>query len=264
MNLQLISKSFWFQFIPAIVLGTAAIVCYITGLIPLYYLWFTFIVWSLVCGLGVAVGYHRVFSHKAHKLPIWKENILLFLGTLSGQGASVFWVALHRGYHHIHTDTKKDIHSPVAYDKLTAFIGWQYNITESTNSVNFKYAADLLRKPNHMWVHKNHLKILWGTPLLIAIFNWQFALGVVCLTTMIGVIQDNLVNVFGHYKGIFGYRNFETKDNSHNNLIFGYLAWGQGWHNNHHHDPKSFDFGKGISGKWWEWDPARIFIPFLK
>jgi len=264
MNLQLISKSFWFQFIPAIVLGTIAIMCYITGLIPLYYLWFTFIVWALVCGLGVAVGYHRVFSHKTHKLPTWKENILLFLGTLSGQGASVFWVALHRGYHHIHADTKKDIHSPVAYDKLTAFIGWQYNITESTNSVNFKYAADLLRKSNHMWVHKNHLKILWGTPLLIAIFNWQFALGVVCLTTMIGVIQDNLVNVFGHYKGIFGYRNFETKDNSHNNLIFGYLAWGQGWHNNHHHDPKSFDFGKGISGKWWEWDPARIFIPFLK
>ena len=106
MNLQSISKSFWFQFIPAIVLGTVAIVCYGIGLIPLYYLWFTFIVWSLVCGLGVAVGYHRVFSHKTHKLPIWKENILLFLGTLSGQGASVFWVALHRGYHHIHADTK--------------------------------------------------------------------------------------------------------------------------------------------------------------
>ena len=115
-----------------------------------------------------------------------------------------------------------------------------------------------------MWVHKNHLKILWGTPLLIAIFNWQFALGVVCLTTMIGVIQDNLVNVFGHYKGILGYRNFETKDNSHNNSIFGYFAWGQGWHNNHHHDPKSFDFGKSISGKWWEWDPCNIFKLFLK
>ena len=49
-----------------------------------------------------------------------------------------------------------------------------------------------------------------------------------------------------------------------NNLILGYTAWGQGWHNNHHYDPKSFDFGKVVSGKWWEWDPVRIFIPFLK
>jgi stearoyl-CoA desaturase (delta-9 desaturase) len=62
---------------------------------------------------------------------------------------------------------------------------------------------------------------------------------------------------------LIGYRNFETNDNSRNNVIFGYLGWGQGWHNNHHHDPKSFDFGTGVSGKWWEFDPCKIFLPFL-
>jgi stearoyl-CoA desaturase (delta-9 desaturase) len=264
MNLQTISKSFWFQFIPSMILGISAIVCYVVGLIPLYYLWFAFILWTLVCGLGVAVGYHRVFSHRTHKLPVWRENILLFFGALSGQGASIFWVALHRGYHHPHSDTLTDLHSPVAYDKLTAFVGWQYKITERTNPVNIKYAVDLLRKPNHVWFHHHHLKVLWGVPLLIALFNWQFALGVCCLVSMIGVTQDNLVNVFGHCKGIIGYRNFDTPDQSQNNLILGYTAWGQGWHNNHHHDPKSFDFGKSISGNWWEWDPSSIFKPFLK
>ena len=260
MNLQTISKSFWFQFIPAMLLGAAAIVCYAVGLIPLYYLWFTFILWALVCGLGIAVGYHRVFSHRTHKLPVWRENILLFFGTLSGQGASIFWVALHRGYHHPHSDTLIDLHSPAAYNKLTAFVGWQYKIT---NPVNIKYAVDLLRKPNHIWFHQHHLKVLWGVPLLVALFNWQFALGVCCLVSMIGVTQDNLVNVFGHCKGIIGYRNFDTPDQSQNNLILGYTAWGQGWHNNHHHDPKSFDFGKAVSGKWWEWDPCNIFKLFL-
>jgi stearoyl-CoA desaturase (delta-9 desaturase) len=51
---------------------------------------------------------------------------------------------------------------------------------------------------------------------------------------------------------------------SQNNFVLGYLGWGQGWHNNHHHDPKSYDFGTNISGKWWEFDPCRIFLPFLK
>jgi len=264
MFLKKISKSFWFQFIPAVILGTLTIVLLSIGVIPLYYLWFTFAMWALVCGLGIAVGYHRVFSHRTHLLPTWKENIILFFATFAGQGASIFWIALHRGYHHPYSDTEKDIHSPVVYGKLHAFIGWQYKITETTNPVNLKYAVDLLRKSNHLWFHKNYLKILWGVPLVVALFNWHLALTAFCLVTFIGVMQDNMVNVFGHSRALGGYRNFETSDRSHNNAIFGYLAWGQGWHNNHHYAPKSFDFGKGVSGKWWEWDPCTIFLPFLK
>lgn len=262
--LKRISKSFWFQFVPAVLLGILTITLLLTGIIPLYYLWFTFAMWVLVCGLGIAVGYHRIFSHKTHSLPTWKENIILFFATFAGQGASIFWVALHRGYHHPYADTERDIHSPFVHGKLHAFIGWQYGITETSNSVNLKYAIDFLKKPNHVWFHKNYLKILWGVPAIVAIFNWHIALTAFCLVTFIGVLQDNMVNVFGHSKSLGGYRNFDTNDKSHNNKIFGYLAWGQGWHNNHHYDPKSFDFGKGISGRWWEWDPSRIFLPLLR
>jgi stearoyl-CoA desaturase (delta-9 desaturase) len=95
------------------------------------------------------------------------------------------------------------------------------------------------------------------------LLNWQLALSAFCLVAMIGVVQDNLVNVYGHSKGLIGYRNFELDDNSQNNMFLGYFAWGQGWHNNHHHDPKSFDFGTSVSGKWWEYDPCRIFLPLL-
>ena len=76
--LTTISKSFWFQWIPSVLLGLTTILLLAVGVIPLYYLCYTFIMWMLVCGLGIAVGYHRIFSHKTHNLPTWKENIILF------------------------------------------------------------------------------------------------------------------------------------------------------------------------------------------
>lgn len=259
-----ISKSFWFQFVPAMVLGIFTIVLLILGIIPVYYLIATFIMWILVSGLGVAVGYHRIFSHRTHKLSTWKENIILFFAAFAAQGASVFWVALHRGYHHPYPESKIDIHSPVVYGWLESFVGWQYKVTEENQPVNIKYAVDLLRKNNHLWFHKHQLKVLWGVPIIVSLFNWELALTAFCLVSFISALQDNLVNVFGHIKGKIGYRNFDTNDNSHNNFILGYLGWGQGWHNNHHAYPANYDFGTGTSGKWWEWDPCNIFKPFLK
>lgn len=259
-----ISKAFWFQALPAWVLGFITICLLIIGVIEPVYLILTFIMWVLACGLGIAVGYHRVFSHKTHKLPAWKENIIMFFAVFAGQGASIFWTALHRGYHHPYSDQPKDIHSPVIYGKWHAFAGWILTITESKNPVNIKYAVDLLRKPNHVWFHNHHLKILWGVPIIVGlIFGWKVALVAFWLPACIGSCQDNLVNVYGHTKGLFGYRNYNLPDNSHNNLILGYLAWGQGWHNNHHYAPMSFDFGKAVSGKWWEIDMCNIFKPFL-
>lgn len=258
-----ISKPFWMQFAPAIILGLITIGLLVLGVIPVYYLLATFVMWVLCCGLGIAVGYHRVFSHKTHTLPTWKENIILFFAVFAGQGGSIFWSALHRGYHHPYSDSARDIHSPVAYSKWHAFVGWYFEITETRNRVNLKYAIDLLRKKNHCWFNTNYYYLLWGVPLLVAIFDWRLALTGFILVTMIGSLQDNLVNVYGHFQGAFGYRNFETKDNSQNNILLGYFAWGQGWHNNHHYDPKSFDFGSGVSGEWWEFDPCRLFKPFL-
>jgi stearoyl-CoA desaturase (delta-9 desaturase) len=259
-----ISKSFWLQFVPAMILGTFTLILLVVGVIPAYYLIYTFIMWCLVCGLGIAVGYHRVFCHKTHTLPTWKENIILFFAVFAGQGASIFWVALHRGYHHPYSDTEKDIHSPVAHGKWMAFVGWYLTVTENHPRISMRYAVDIMKKKNHMWFHNNYHRILWGVPIVVALFNWHLALTAFCLVTFLGSLQDNLVDVYGHCKGIIGYRNFDTRDNSQNNFILGYLAWGQGWHNNHHYAPASYDFGKAVSGKWWEWDPCNIFLPFLK
>ncbi len=259
-----ISRAFWFSFVPMNLLGLTAIIFLFTGIIPLYYLIVTFIMWVLVGGLAIAAGYHRVFSHRTHELPRWKENIILFLAVFAGQGSSIFWVAIHRGYHHPHADTPRDLHSPKIHGIWHAFAGWFREMTENNPVVNPKYAVDLMRKSNHVWFHNYQQRILWGVSLLVLIIDWKLAFTGIFLVTAICLFQENFINLLGHLKLGSGYRNFDTKDNSHNHLLLGFLAWGQGWHNNHHHSPGSYDFGKAVSGKWWEFDTSRIFLPLLK
>ena len=259
-----ISKALWFSFLPLVTLGTIGIVLIILGHIPAYFLIFSVIMWALISGLGIAVGYHRVFSHRTHRqLPKWKENILLFFATFAGQGSPIFWVALHRGYHHPHSDKTKDLHSPVVYGKFHAFMGWFIHNTEANNVVNLKYAVDLLRKRNVVWFHEWHYKLLWAVPLVVAVIDWRLAFALFWIPGALGTVQDNAVNVYGHYKGLFGYRNFDIDDNSHNNVWLGWFGWGQGWHNNHHAYPANYDFGSGTSRRWWEFDPCRLYLPFL-
>ena len=115
------NKGIWFGMVPMMVLGATTLALFVTGVIPLVYLWATLFMWIMISGLGVAVGYHRVFSHRTHQLPTWKENIILWFGAMSAQGSALFWVAVHRGYHHPHADTERDVHSPVVYGKWHAF-----------------------------------------------------------------------------------------------------------------------------------------------
>jgi len=251
----------WFGVVPLLTMGLVTTVLFAIGIIPLVYLWSSLIMWCLISGLGIAVGYHRIFSHKTHVIPTWKENIILFFATLSGQGSCIFWVALHRGYHHPHADTAKDYHSPVAYSRWQAFMGWINS--DTFNVVNLKYAVDLLKKPNFVFFHKYCYEILWLTPAVIALYDWRLAMSMCFIPGMVGLLQDNAVNVFGHVKALIGYRNFDTRDHSQNNFVLGYLGWGQGWHNNHHARPANFDFGRGTSGRWWEFDPCVIFLPVL-
>ena len=174
-----ISKYSWFSFVPFVSIGIITAALFVTGIIPGYYLWFTLLGWILIPGLGVAAGYHRIFAHNNYpNLPRWKENALLLLGTLSGQGSSITWSAIHRGYHHNHSDTDRDLHSPTK-GIYHAFFGWATKINEANPIVNLKYAVNLLRKPNHIWFHKHQMTILWTVPIIVALINWKLSLALI-------------------------------------------------------------------------------------
>lgn len=248
-------KYFGFIVVPIILLGITGIALMVS---MQAYIWLllTFVFWVLLSGLGIATGFHRIYSHRCYLPKPWLDNLLLVCGTFACQSSSITWVATHIGYHHPHADKEKDPHTPKK-GLWHSFMGWTFYVNAST--VNHKYAVKLLRKKNHVFFHKHYHKIIWLTIIAAALISWKAVLFGYCIAAMISILQDNLVNVLGHVPKL-GYRNFETDDISSNFIPLGYLGWGQGWHNNHHKYPSKFNFGI----KWWEFDPCRIFTPLLR
>lgn len=59
---------------------------------------------------------------------------------------------------------------------------------------------------------------------------------------------------------MYGYKNFDTTDQSHNNVFMSILTFGESWHNNHHANAMSWKQGV----KWWEIDPTSWIIAVIK
>jgi stearoyl-CoA desaturase (delta-9 desaturase) len=226
---------------------------------PIVLLW-AFIFYCLISGLGIAVGFHRYFSHKSFETnKVWQQ-IMLYLGCLACHGNPLFWVALHVGLHHRHADTEKDPHSPI-HGIWTSYQGYAFNI--KPEDVPIKAGANILRHKEWMWTVNHYNKIIWLTWLVafICLFVYPpISVGLV-IAQVYAIHQEALVNLVGHLKGFGSYRNYETKDDSVNRPILGYFTWGQSLHNNHHGNPgnASFATNKGI-----EFDPSMIWINLIK
>lgn len=215
--------------------------------------------YTLFGGLGAAVGLHRWLSHKSIVLHKWAEPLVLWCSILCIQGQPLWWAAVHRGYHHRFSDKEGDQHSPV-HGKWHAFNGWIY--TTDHNKTSLKSVIDLARNNLLNWTHKYYETIIYISWIIAAIISIDFLFWFFIIPSIVALHVDNAVNLFCHLRAA-GYRNFETTDNSVNVPLLGYLGWGQGWHNNHHHKASSYDFGTKVSGKKSEFDPCMIFVPFI-
>jgi len=80
--------------------------------------------------------------------------------------------------------------------------------------------------------------------------------GVIVRTVVVWHITWS-VNSITH---LFGYRNYETGENSRNNWLVALLTVGEGWHNNHHEDPAS----ASVQHRWWEIDITYYEIKLLE
>ena len=72
------------------------------------------VLFYLVTGLGVTVGFHRLFTHRSFTATPALRVMLAIAGSMSFEGDVIGWVAIHRR-HHAFTDRPGDPHSPYRY-----------------------------------------------------------------------------------------------------------------------------------------------------
>jgi stearoyl-CoA desaturase (delta-9 desaturase) len=250
--------------------------------IPWLFSWtglITLIVTVSVFGqLGVPIGYHRLLTHRSFRVPKWLERTFVTISLCCAQGTPARWVSWHR-MHHQHSDEQDDPHSPFV-NFLWSHVGWLFlnNAATHTAAAYHKYARDILDDPYYFYLEKHRaapgaiylvhalafflvgLAVGWasaghwfsGVQFGMSLLVW----GVVVRTVYVWHITW-AVNSLSH---LFGYRNYETNDHSRNNWFVAIITGGEGWHNNHHHDPTS----ASVQHRWWELDPNYYIIKSLE
>ncbi len=216
--------------------------------------------------IGVCLGYHRLLTHGAFKVHKPTRWLIAFLGGLSGEGCAIDWVANHRK-HHAHSDHTGDPHSP-RDGSLWAhmwWLGWSVKGDEYEAHIK-RWAPDLAKDPMMRWIGYMFLPShIASGALLLGVGYWMG--GAYMATSMLVwglfvrlcvVLHVTwFVNSWAH---MWGYRTYETTDDSRNNWLVALLAFGEGWHNNHHAYPRMACQGH----KWWEIDMTYQVIRLMK
>ena len=207
--------------------------------------------------IGITFGYHRLIAHKSFVVPKWIEYIAAYCGALTIQGDPIEWASTHR-YHHLHTDTPKDPHS--SYEGAWwSHAGWFLdNEMTLSRTEDHSNAKEMRSQPFYRYLQKTYMwHILLSYALLYAFGGFPALIWGGCVRTCIVWHITWSVNSVCH---IYGRQEYDTKDLSKNNWLFGILAWGEGWHNNHH----AFEYSARHGLKWWQFDLTWIIIRSLQ
>ncbi len=266
----------WF---PAIFLVSYHLLA-LLALVPWFFSWtgvILAIIGDYVFGvLGINLCYHRLLAHRGFRCPKWLEHALAILGFCCLQDTPARWVAVHRR-HHQHADEQPDPHSPLV-NFLWGHVGWIVIENRELDRLGIyeRYARDILRDPFYKRLERN----LWQ--LWIIVISWtvfflggfgaslflggtvneavQFGLSLVVWGVFVRTVavwhQTWAVNSIAH---LWGYRNYATDEDSRNNVFVGLISNGEGWHNNHHADPRSAKHGHHP----WEIDTTYLTIRLL-
>jgi stearoyl-CoA desaturase (delta-9 desaturase) len=216
---------------------------------------------------GITAGYHRYFSHRSYKTSRAFQFVLAWLGGMSAQKGALWWAAHHRR-HHASSDSEEDVHSPMRRGFWWSHVGWF--LCRTYNDADPRWIRDLIRFRELRFLDRFHglpPAALAASVLLLGNLLRTFAPALhtgpaqmlvwgFFVSTVLVYHGTFLVNSMAHG---FGRRRFPTKDDSRNNFLIALIAFGEGWHNNHHYAPSSERQGF----YWWEIDLSHCILKAL-
>ena len=237
---------------------------------PLYFTWQGVVLALVMCWvtgcLGVTLGYHRLLTHSSFETFPWVRQFLAWCGTLAGEGPPIMWVANHRK-HHRFSDQEADPHSP-RHGRWWSHMLWMLprHKTNDWSKLYARYAPDLLRERFMRFLNKSFLSwqlLVASTFFIGGWLIWDLPTGVSLLVygmfvRLVYVMHVTwLINSATH---IWGYRNYDTDDDSRNLWWVAMLTYGEGWHNNHHDQQRAARHGH----RWWELDVTWLTIRVMR
>lgn len=234
----------------------------------------------LLAGVAINLGYHRVLSHRALKIPKWLERFAVTLGLPAG--TPIQWAGNHR-HHHATADVEGDPHSPVRDGFWHAHVGW-YIQTDTwwvcllyslagpfralydgwnrprTNREYDRFAPDVAADPYYRWVSRPwpYLFSCWlHTALFFGFAAWGWGgAGLLALwLTAAGVY--NLGDAIDSMAHLVGRRPYDSTHHARNHWFLGLFTLGEGWHANHHEFPSSARHGLLPGQPDWTWGMIR-------
>jgi stearoyl-CoA desaturase (delta-9 desaturase) len=194
---------------------------------------------------------HRYCSHKAFELDKKIETFLLYCTTFTMQPPPLAWAPNHIT-HHRYSDKEGDSHP--ASDGWKTWFWWN---TYKNNMISGHTVKRLLKNKHFRIQYENCFKIYYMFMIPCLLISPFYTLCMILIPATFCFHTSSITNVLCHTLG-WGYRNFDTNDNSVNINIFpincGTL------HNNHHANPTSINNGV----KWYEIDSAYYVIKLIR
>ncbi len=210
--------------------------------------------------LGITLGFHRLLTHRSLKASPWLEGFLATCGVLALQGSPLEWVAHHR-MHHAGSDTPQDPHD-ASRGFWYSHMGWLFHKNPNVDDVGKlrKFGRDISADPYLTFLSRPAvmigLQVALGI-LLLSLGGIGWVIWGIFLRLVIVYHVTWFVNSAAH---MWGYQTYETESLATNNWWVGLLAFGEGWHNNHHAQPDAIH----VHRQWWEFDLTWQVVRLLR
>lgn len=204
-----------------------------------YWLVVSFVCWFFIYLYGGAIGYHRLWSHKAFEANNFVKYSSMFVGMLMGQGALFSWVGQHRLHHKYSDVPDKDpyyAHTDSALETLKIWFLSPHPINYEINMVK-----DLVKDKWVRFTHNHYYKIIFSWVILLAVINPMLALYGWFIPSVLCYISAQVTGIFGHK---IGNTIYDINDKSKNSTWLNIFTLGESYQNTHHKYPRKLIMGE--------------------
>ncbi|CAF0697509.1 acyl-CoA desaturase [Candidatus Methylacidithermus pantelleriae] len=226
-----------------------------------WYQFALFVLFFILTGLSITLGYHRLYSHHAFEAAWPIKLFTILFGAATFQGTVIEWASDHR-YHHKFVDRDGDPYD-VTKGFFHAHIGW---LLYGENRNNADNVRDLLADPFASWQKRYYVPLAVGMGIVLPTllgFLYKGPVGALGGFLIPGIARIVFVQHMTFFINslchMVGRRPYSIHCTCRDSWVLALVTFGEGYHNFHH--AFAYDYRNGVLP--WQWDPTKWAIWIL-